>query len=319
MNIRKINKSIPMKKLFLIPFLFINISDSAQEIVFDITQVQEIREIDRLTKKASEGDGESAYKAGRMYLLGNGITKNEAAAFIWFEKGAKSGSIDSQVMLARCKTWGWGTKRNLTEALDYLRTPLRKNDSFAILTLFQILDESIDSPEAETNLELINSIEKLFLSHIEIMKFTHNATLEKECAPIIEKIKRKIKDSKSIIKSFSVSSDRRQNHERTPQSELPREKTLDVLSKGIKKTNESANYVYYSWKAEILNTTGRDIKVVCKLVIKDSSGYQIDYTYSDRKVIPSRERRTITSQGMLEKHLWQPGNTIEVIPRETNF
>ncbi|MDR3921468.1 hypothetical protein, partial [Akkermansia sp.] len=69
-----------------------------------------------------------------------------------------------------------------------------------------------------------------------------------------------------------------------------------------------------SWKAEILNTTGKNLNMDAKLVIKDKNGYQIKYTYSSQTVIPARESKVITSQGMLEKHLWKPGNTIEIIP-----
>ena len=76
------------------------------------------------------------------------------------------------------------------------------------------------------------------------------------------------------------------------------------------------NYVYYSWKAEILNTTGKDLNMVAKLVIKDRNGYQVEYTYSSQTVIPAGDSKVISSQGMLEQHLWKPGNTIEVIPYE---
>ena len=56
--------------------------------------------------------------------------------------------------------------------------------------------------------------------------------------------------------------------------------------------------------------------MVAKLVIKDRNGYQVEYTYSSQTVIPAGDSKVISSQGMLEQHLWKPGNTIEVIPYE---
>lgn len=64
---------------------------------------------------------------------------------------------------------------------------------------------------------------------------------------------------------------------------------------------ESRNTQYY-WE---------NLNMDAKLVIKDKNGYQIKYTYSSQTVIPARESKVITSQGMLEKHLWKPETRLD--------
>ena len=79
-----------------------------------------------------------------MYLLGKEVPKNEQRAFWWFERGKKAGDIGSQIMVARCQIWGWGTNVEPMEALKNLVAPLKNKSSFAISTTCSLLDRHPD-------------------------------------------------------------------------------------------------------------------------------------------------------------------------------
>lgn len=288
--------------------------EESHEVSFDISQVKETSLPNSLTKKALEGDGEAAYEVGRMYLLGKEVPKNDQRAFWWFERGKKDGDIGAQIMVARCHIWGWGTNADPIEALKNLITPLNNKSSFAILTACSLLDTHpdifISSKDArKTSTSLVLMLTKL-------LEEKNDPELAKECAEKLQSFLQKSKDKASIEATFANLTKKQAQRQVRQQQITRRGAPLSVLSKGIKKTSESMNYVYYSWKAEILNTTGKDLNMVAKLVIKDRNGYQVEYTYSSQTVIPAGDSKVISSQGMLEQHLWKPGNTIEVIPYE---
>lgn len=284
----------------------------SHEVLFDVSQVEEISLLSSLTKKALEGNGEASYEVGRMYLLGKEVETDEKRAFWWFERGKKDGDIGSQIMVARCQIWGWGTNVDPIEALKNLVTPLKNKSSFAISTTCSLLDKHPDifiiSKEAR------KTSSSLVLMLTELLKEKNDPELAKECAEKLESFLQKSKDKASIEAEFANMTKTQAKRQIKAQKIVRKEAPLIVLSKGIKKTSESTNYVYYSWKAEILNTTGKNLNMDAKLVIKDRNGYQVEHTYSSQTVIPARESKVISSQGMLKQHLWKPGNTIEVIP-----
>ena len=284
----------------------------SHEVSFDVSQVEEISLLNSLTKKALEGDGEAAYEVGRMYLLGKEVPKNEQRAFWWFERGKKAGDIGPQIMVARCQIWGWGTNVEPMEALKNLVAPLKNKSSFAISTTCSLLDRHPDIFLISKEARKISA--SLVLMLTELLKEKNDPELAKECAEKLQSFLQKFEDKASIEAEFANMTKTQAKRQIKAQKIARKEAPLSILSKGIKKISESTNYVYYSWKAEILNTTGKNLNMDAKLVIKDKNGYQIKYTYSSQTVIPARESKVITSQGMLEKHLWKPGNTIEVIP-----
>lgn len=283
----------------------------SHEVSFDISQIKETSLLSSLTKKALEGDGDAAHQVGRMYLLGTDVEKDETRAFWWFVRGAKLEHVGAQVMVARCHIWGWGTNIDPVEALQNLIQPLKKKSSFAISTACSLLD--VHSTIFISSKDARKTSTSLVLTLTELLKEKNDPELAKECAEELRSFIQKYKDKASIDAEFANLT------KKQPQPQIVRKDApLSVLSKGIKKTSESRNYVYYSWKAQILNTTGKDVSIMAKLVIKDKNGFQVEYTYSSPTVIPARESKVISSQGMLKQHLWQPGNTIEVIPYADN-
>jgi TPR repeat protein len=65
---------------------------------------------------AACGITQAQVRLGRMLLEGNGVAKDEPAAFGCFQQAADAGDADAQNMLGRCYENGWGVPRDLTLA-----------------------------------------------------------------------------------------------------------------------------------------------------------------------------------------------------------
>ena len=74
-------------------------------------------ELKLMIQKAEEGDAESQYKLGLLYLEGNEIKKNDKLAAEFFQKAADQGHLDAQRKLAWCYLYGRGVKQNLSYSL----------------------------------------------------------------------------------------------------------------------------------------------------------------------------------------------------------
>ena len=70
---------------------------------------------------AACGMPEAQLRLGRLLLEGQGVTKDERAAFACFLCAAESGDIDARNMLGRCYENGWGTAPDLTRAAEHYR------------------------------------------------------------------------------------------------------------------------------------------------------------------------------------------------------
>ena len=55
------------------------------------------------------------------YAEGNGVERDDAEAFKWFEKGAAEGQFVSQYQLALCYIDGRGTEQNKEAGIEILR------------------------------------------------------------------------------------------------------------------------------------------------------------------------------------------------------
>ena len=64
---------------------------------------------------------EAQVRLGRMLLEGQGVAKDERAAFACFLCAAESGDRDARNMLGRCYENGWGTARDMTRAAEHYR------------------------------------------------------------------------------------------------------------------------------------------------------------------------------------------------------
>ncbi|MDD5273537.1 MAG: tetratricopeptide repeat protein [Methylovulum sp.] len=64
---------------------------------------------------AGRGDAKAQAKLGAMYLLGNGLDKNEPLAVEWLLKAAKQGNVDAQVLVAALFDRGIGVTSDIKQ------------------------------------------------------------------------------------------------------------------------------------------------------------------------------------------------------------
>jgi uncharacterized protein len=61
-------------------------------------------------------------RLGRMLLEGNGIERDERAAFTWFVRAADGGDAEAMNMAGRCHENGWGVPEDLRKAAECYRS-----------------------------------------------------------------------------------------------------------------------------------------------------------------------------------------------------
>lgn len=74
--------------------------------------VENIKEVEG---KAEKGDASAAYDLGLAFLHGFGVEKNEAKAFVYFEKASEK-NVGAQFYLGDLYYWGKGCSKNFVEA-----------------------------------------------------------------------------------------------------------------------------------------------------------------------------------------------------------
>lgn len=56
---------------------------------------------------------------GDCYFSGNGVSKNDTQAFIYWRRSAKLGNPDAMFRLGDCYRFGWGVEENITSAIEW--------------------------------------------------------------------------------------------------------------------------------------------------------------------------------------------------------
>jgi TPR repeat protein len=90
------------------------------EVASPATQPQEGK-IDLLRKRAEQGVAEAQAELGARYQLGDGVTKDYAAAVMWYRKAAEQGHAAAQNSLGVLFQSGWGVAQDNTEAARWYR------------------------------------------------------------------------------------------------------------------------------------------------------------------------------------------------------
>ena len=86
------------------------------------TEAEKAKGVEWIRKAAEHEDYTPAhYKLGMCYAEGNGVERDDAEAFKWFEKGAAEGQFVSQYQLALCYIDGRGTEQNKEAGIEILR------------------------------------------------------------------------------------------------------------------------------------------------------------------------------------------------------
>ena len=80
---------------------------------------------------ANAGIAEAQLRLGRMMLSGEGMTKDERAAFAWFARAAETGNIEAHNMLGRCYEGGWGTAQDVAKGAQHYGIAAENGDAWA--------------------------------------------------------------------------------------------------------------------------------------------------------------------------------------------
>lgn len=87
-------------------------------------------------KAATGGDGESAFQLGDAYYYARlGTEKNSAAAWKWYQAGARHGDDRSALMLSRMAKYGDGVQLDLTESVRWLQLAAESGNAQAMFLL----------------------------------------------------------------------------------------------------------------------------------------------------------------------------------------
>jgi len=70
---------------------------------------------------AESGEAEAQALYGQVLLDGNGVARDEAAGFAWFNRAAAQGHLMALNMVGRCYDLGWGVAVDKTRAADCYR------------------------------------------------------------------------------------------------------------------------------------------------------------------------------------------------------
>jgi len=88
-----------MKGLLLISVLSVSIAWAEEAVQEDLLQAAAI-----------QGDAKAQAKLGALYLLGNGVEKDEPKAAEWLLQAANQGHVEAQVIVAALYDRGIGVK-----------------------------------------------------------------------------------------------------------------------------------------------------------------------------------------------------------------
>lgn len=89
----------------------------------------------KLTELAKAGDDRAQFNLAVSYAFGNGVAKNDAEAFKWYEKAAQQGNKRAIYNLASSYLDGKGTAQNSQEALKWYEKAAVMGDITALVTL----------------------------------------------------------------------------------------------------------------------------------------------------------------------------------------
>lgn len=80
---------------------------------------------------ANSGIPEAQVRLGRMLLSGEGMAKDEYAAFAWFTRAAETGDVEGNNMLGRCYEGGWGTAQDFAKAAEHYGIAVQAGHAWA--------------------------------------------------------------------------------------------------------------------------------------------------------------------------------------------
>ena len=103
--------------------------------------------ITKLMADSETGDPEALFKLGKAYASGDGVERDDAKAFGYYQKSAGAGHPKAQNNLGRMYLNGWGVKRDEQEAIKWFRLSAAQGAVLAQYTLGCMLADGTGMPK----------------------------------------------------------------------------------------------------------------------------------------------------------------------------
>lgn len=99
----------------------------------------------RTLAESGEADAQALY--GQLQLDGNGVARDEAAGFGWFNRAATQGHVMALNMVGRCYDLGWGVAIDKARAADCYRVAAERGLDWAMYNYATLLALGHGVPE----------------------------------------------------------------------------------------------------------------------------------------------------------------------------
>jgi len=96
---------------------------------------------------AGQGDAEAQALYGQLLLDGNGVARDRAAGFAWFNRAAAQGHLMALNMVGRCYDLGWGVTVDKARAADCYRVAAERGLDWAMYNYATLLSLGEGVPE----------------------------------------------------------------------------------------------------------------------------------------------------------------------------
>ena len=106
-----------------------------------LAKAQNVSPVDIIKYKARAGDAMAQAQYAQMLMTGQGVEKNEAKAFEWYQKAALAGNADAQVnMGVFCQTGRFGLKKDFAKAAEWYLKASEQGNAYAQFYLARLYE-----------------------------------------------------------------------------------------------------------------------------------------------------------------------------------
>ena len=109
---------------------------------------------------AQKGNAIAQYSLGTLYAEGNGVTQNDATAFMWFQRAANQGNAAAQYNVGASYAAGTGVEKSDADAIRWFRRAADQGMAFAQLNLGLLY--AAGNGVAQDNVEALKWLEIAF-------------------------------------------------------------------------------------------------------------------------------------------------------------
>ena len=97
--------------------LLLFVSSLAVTSLFGVTAA----DVENYRKAAEQGDAKAQYNLSSCYFKGDGVRKDIEQAILWLRRSAKQGDAQAQFNLGVCYEKGYGVSKDQTQAVYWYR------------------------------------------------------------------------------------------------------------------------------------------------------------------------------------------------------